>query len=67
MIDVNSSAIRAVDWDERTLRLNVIFTSGSTVFTYYGVPRWKYEGLLAASSKGGYFNTHIRDQHSVHA
>lgn len=61
---LNSSAIRAVGWDERTLHLNVIFTSGSTVYTYYGVPRWKYEGLLSANSKGTYFNDHIRDQHS---
>lgn len=64
MVYVNSSAIRAVGWDERTLNLDIIFTSGSTVYTYFSVQRWKYEGLLSASSKGTYFNDYIRDQHS---
>ncbi|WP_083509539.1 KTSC domain-containing protein [Hyphomicrobium sulfonivorans] len=62
---VNSSAIHGINWNAQTLNLDVIFTSGPRVYTYYDVPRWKYEGLLGASSKGSYFNIHIRDQHRV--
>jgi KTSC domain len=64
MIYVNSSAIRAVDYNPRTLDLRVMFTTGLT-YTYVGVPAWKYANLIAASSIGQYFNNHIRDQHSV--
>lgn len=60
---VNSTAIRQVEWDKSTLNLFVTFTSAKT-YTYYGVPEWKYAGLLTASSAGQYFNDNIRDQHS---
>jgi hypothetical protein len=63
MVYLNSSAIRAVAYDERTLNLRVTFTSGNT-YTYYSVPAWKYAGLINASSAGQYFNDNIRDQHS---
>lgn len=64
MVYVNSSAIHAVDYDESSLQLEITFTSGGT-YTYYGVPKWKYLGLINAASVGAYFNEHIRDQHSV--
>ena len=63
MVYLNSSAIRAADYNQRSLDLNVTFTSGDT-YTYYGVPAWKYSGLITASSAGQYFNEYIRDQHS---
>lgn len=63
MVYLNSSAIRAVAYDEQTLHLNISFTSGGT-YTYYSVPAWKYSGLITAASAGQYFNDHIRDQHS---
>jgi KTSC domain len=64
MVKVNSSAIRAVDYNPRSLELQVAFTSGR-LYTYYGVPPWKYASLINASSVGTYFNDNIRDQHSV--
>lgn len=64
MIYVASSAIHAVQHDEASLQLKITFTSGGT-YIYYDVPKWKYEGLISASSAGTYFNDHIRDQHSV--
>jgi hypothetical protein len=65
MVYRNSSAIRAVAYDERTLNLRITwitFTSGNT-YTY-SVPAWRYAGLINASSAGQYFNDNIRDQHS---
>ena len=64
MVYVNSSAISSVSYNEDTQQLMITFTSGGT-YIYYGVPKWKYEGLISASSAGAYFNDHIRDQHSV--
>jgi KTSC domain len=63
MVRLNSSAISAVDYNERSLNLNITFTSGDT-YTYYLVPAWKYAGLISASSAGQYFNDNIRDQHT---
>ena len=60
----NSSVIRAADYDPDALTLDVTFTTGRT-YTYFDVPEWKYDRLITASSAGEYFNTHIRDQHSV--
>ncbi len=60
---VNSSAICAVDWIERPVGLLVIFTTSTTVYTYHGVPKSLFLGLLSAASKGTYFNAHIRDKY----
>jgi hypothetical protein len=63
VVYLNSSAIRTVAYDERTLNLQITFTSGN-IYTYYSVPAWKYAELVNATSAGQYFNDHIRDQHS---
>ena len=39
-----------------------MFRSGE-LYTYLGVPTEVYEGLLAAESKGRFFQAHIRDQY----
>ncbi|MDB5412583.1 MAG: hypothetical protein JWR10_918 [Rubritepida sp.] len=33
-------------------------------YDYYSVPRAIYDGLCRAPSKGGYYNTSIRDRYS---
>lgn len=63
MVYLNSSAIRTVIYDERTLNLQITFTSGN-IYTHYGVPAWKYARLINTSSAGQYFNDNIRDHHS---
>ena len=62
---LNSSAIRAVQYDTATLILTIWFTGGSQGYHYYNVPDWVYAGLLSASSKGQYFNRYIRDQYAA--
>ena len=61
---LTSSAISAIRYRADTQELNIVFTSGPQTYTYYGVPEWKYRGLLSASSAGTYYSDHIRDQHS---
>ncbi len=64
MVYFNSTAIRGAQYDERTKLLQLQFTSGSKVYDYPGVPDWIYRGLLAAVSKGMFYNQHIRDKFS---
>ena len=58
-----SSAIRGVEYDAGVRELYITFTSGTT-YTYWDVPPRVYRDLLAAPSKGRYFNEHIRDTYS---
>ena len=60
MISVQSSAIRAVGYDGSTL--SVEFRSGR-VYDHPGVPYAVYAGLMHASSKGAYYNFHIRGRY----
>jgi len=46
--------------------LTVRFRSGK-VYNYIGVPAPLYQQLLAAESKGSFFNTHIRDAYPHHS
>ncbi len=62
MIFVDSSAIRAVEYDARTRVLTVQFTS-SQIYEYLDVPESEYLGLLNAESKGSYFSHNIRDRY----
>ena len=64
MPTVNSSAIRAIEFDAFTNRLYVTFTSGKA-YTYYQVPRSVYERFVAAASKGAFFNEVIKDRYSA--
>jgi hypothetical protein len=60
MIRVSSSAICAVGYDGSTL--TVEFHSGK-VYDHPHVPYSVYAGLLRASSKGAYYNEHIRGKY----
>lgn len=62
MIPVRSSAIRAVGYDQATRRMRITFEQGDG-YDFCGVPLHIYEGLMSASSKGAYYNDHIRDRY----
>ena len=61
----NSSAIARAEYDPGTRILQVWFVETGGPYNYYRVPQHVYEGLVRATSKGVYFNTHIRDRYSV--
>ncbi len=63
MVLLNSSAIRAAVYDEKSLTLSITFMSGKT-YDYYAVPKAIYLGLIGAASAGEYFNANIRDYYS---
>ena len=45
----------------RDATLELVFRSGA-IYRYFAVPRPVVDGLIAAASKGAYFNTHIRNR-----
>jgi KTSC domain len=56
---VESSTLATVGYDESRDLLELEFRSGA-VYRYFGVPAAVHELLLAATSKGTYFNQGIR-------
>lgn len=61
----NSTAIRRAEYDPVSKVLQLWFAESGGPYDYYGVPQQVFDGLCHASSKGGYFNDHIRDRYSV--
>jgi hypothetical protein len=57
---VESTTMRSVGYDQTNQVLEVEFQSG-TIYQYLGIPPAIYKDLLAAESKGRYFNSEIRD------
>jgi lysyl-tRNA synthetase class 2 len=57
-----SSVIRAFDYAPADRRLDILFVSGR-VYSYHDVPAEVVMAMRAASSKGEYFNRHIRDRY----
>ncbi|MBH1945495.1 KTSC domain-containing protein [Erythrobacter sp. YJ-T3-07] len=57
-----SRAIKRAEYEPSTQRLTIWFPRGKP-YDYCGVPNRVWEGLLAAGSKGTYFNDHIADRY----
>ena len=62
MPNVISSNLRSADYDDRAAMLTIVFHHGGR-YRYHGVPRFVYESLLRAPSKGTYFDAHIKDRY----
>jgi len=56
---VESSGLASVGYDPTSATLEIEFRI-SGVYQYFGVPAETYEGLMGASSKGTYFDQHIK-------
>lgn len=59
---VESSTLATVGYDEGSELLELEFRSGA-VYCYFAVPAAVHESLLAAGSKGEYFNRAIRSHY----
>lgn len=60
--NVESSNIRAVDYDDITSTLTLYFHSGY-VYRYFGVPANVVKDLVNSPSIGQYFHRYIREQY----
>lgn len=63
-VRVSSSNLASVGYDEEQSLLEVEFHSGG-VYQYRGVPPGVHQALMRASSKGSYFDAHIKDRYPV--
>lgn len=59
MVSVSSSAIESAGYDSYSQTMDIVFTNGQS-YTFCGVPRSIFDGLLSASSAGTYYNQNIR-------
>jgi hypothetical protein len=59
---VESTTVSSVGYDAKAGILELEFCSGA-IYQYLGVAAQEYQELLAAPSKGKYFNLHIRDRY----
>ena len=62
MIFVDSSVIGSVGYDGLDSLLYVKFSSGD-MYTYSGVPRSVYLGLIGSKSTGLYFAQNVKDKY----
>ena len=60
LMHVESSSIDSVGYDPVTQRLYVRFVESGAAYVYADVPESVFDQLLAAGSKGRYFNQMIR-------
>ncbi len=60
LIPVDSSAIRAVGYDGFTLTVEF---HNSRIYDHPNVPYSVFENLMHSSSKGAYYNQHIRGRY----
>ena len=58
-IDVSSTNLSRVRYDESSLTLEIEF-QGGRVYQYFDVPKHIFEELLRADSKGKFFHAQIK-------
>lgn len=63
MTSVSSSNISAVGYDSSSNTLRVRFNNGRT-YDYSNVPSNVYNGLMSASSHGGYHAANVKNSYS---
>jgi hypothetical protein len=61
-MDVESAAIREIDYDASRSKLLIRFVSGER-YVYVGVPAEVSRGFIEADSKGRFFQSQIRDRY----
>ena len=59
---VNSKAIRKIEYDPGSRQMYVTFSDSGT-YTFCRVPESVYQAFLRASSKGRFYNDHIKDRY----
>jgi hypothetical protein len=62
-VEVESSNIKAVAYNEEAKELLVEFHSGGT-YTYFDVDKDIYDKFLASDSKGKFFHKYVRNNYS---
>ena len=59
MTEIDSSAMKAVQYDADKKTLEILFPNGDT-YSYKGVSQKVFDGLMEAKSKGKYYAQHLK-------
>jgi hypothetical protein len=59
VMNVSSSAIANITYDEQTRNMSVVFKDGRS-YAYSMVPSATHRAFMVSQSKGKYFNSYIR-------
>ena len=62
---VNSTAIKAIDYNEVSKTLTIIFHNSPTPYVFYEVPKGVYVAFLNANSKGDFYHREIKGKYSL--
>ncbi|WP_332701046.1 KTSC domain-containing protein [Devosia sp.] len=65
MVWFDSTAILRAEYEPETATLQLWFRESGGPYDYRNVPADIFDGLCDASSKGRYYNEHIRDRYEV--
>ena len=60
---IESSSVDAVGYDPDSNKLYVRFVGSGRAYAYYGVSASVYDAFMAADSKGGFVNAHIKGRY----
>ena len=58
-VAVESSSVTSVGFDEAVSAMEIEFAGGA-VYRYFAVPAAVHAAMMDASSKGAFFNQHVR-------
>ena len=61
-VSVDSSSIASIGYQEVTRELEIEFRESGDVYRYFDVPKEAYAALLAADSRGTYFNQVFKER-----
>lgn len=61
-IQVSSSNIQSIGYDEASMTLEVEFKNGA-VYQYFDVPKTEYDALMSAGSQGQYLAANIKGRY----
>lgn len=61
---LDSDALLRVHYDAKRRVLRATFRDNRRTYEYLDVARQEYEALLAAESRGAWFNLHIKPNHA---
>ena len=61
-INVRSSTVRSIGYDDAACVLEVEFHSGG-LYQYFGMQKSVYDAFMSSSSKGRYLDQHIKDRY----
>jgi hypothetical protein len=63
MVAVMSTALADVSYDEEASIMSVTFHRGGRTYLLQNVPKQEYERLIAAPSKGSYWNLFFKGKY----